>query len=41
VISENQKQFEQLKSGKDRLKGFFCWPSYEKNFGKCQPTSCK
>ena len=37
VISENQKQFEQLKSGKDRLKGFFVGQVMKKTSGSASP----
>ena len=37
VISENQKQFEQLKSGKDRLQGFFVGQVMKKTAGSASP----
>ena len=37
VISENQKQFEQLKSGKDRLQGFFVGQVMKKTSGSASP----
>ena len=37
MISENQKQFEQLKSGKDRLQGFFVGQVMKKTSGSASP----
>ena len=37
VISENSKQFEQLKSGKDRLQGFFVGQVMKKTSGSASP----
>ena len=37
VISENQKQFAQLKSGKDRLQGFFVGQVMKKTSGSASP----
>jgi aspartyl-tRNA(Asn)/glutamyl-tRNA(Gln) amidotransferase subunit B len=37
VISENQKQYEQLKEGKDRLQGFFVGQVMKKTSGSASP----
>ena len=37
VILENQKQFSQLKEGKDRLQGFFVGQVMKKTSGSASP----
>lgn len=37
VIKENPKQFEELKSGKDKLRGFFVGQSMKKSKGQASP----